>query len=399
MTNGDLALGGTSVRDILLGNREIVDRIITAIAPTNPEQHGTGGASQAADIRWAVEHSLQAAADSLTGRPSDDELLRASAVRRFEEGSSFSSVIAAYHRGVAVIWDELRARAEGEDDATLAECARLLFIHLERITSALAADFERTWTVSRLGERDARFAIFTALTQGGDAEGEAHRSGRTLAARYGILVVRLRRAEDSSPGDVIARRETQRLRSAIDSAAGGEVLAVLGAAGGTALVPVRDGRDTVEELRRALHAGFGGNGTGAWVEAGVSEIADALPVAEELLEIALAIRGEGAVHTLDDLLLEYQSARPGPGRALLARRIDGVGDELLQTVDAYLSSGGDRRATAAALHVHPNTVDYRLGRVLTLTGMEATTPEGASQLRAARVANRLERAAQERLVG
>ena len=399
MTKADIALGGTSVRDILLGNREIVDRIITAIAPTNPEQHGTGGASQAADIRWAVEHSLQAAADSLTARPSDDELLRASAVRRFEEGSSFSSVIAAYHRGVAVIWDELRARAEREDDAALAECARLLFIHLERITSALAADFERTWTVSRLGERDARFAIFTALTQGGDAEGEAHRSGRTLASRYGILVVRLRRAEDSSPGDVIARRETQRLRSAIDSAAGGEVLAVLGAAGGTALVPVRDGGDTVEELRRALHAGFGGNATGAWVEAGVSEIADALPVAEELLEIALAIRGEGAVHTLDDLLLEYQSARPGPGRALLARRIDGVGDELLQTVDAYLSSGGDRRATAAALHVHPNTVDYRLGRVLTLTGMEATTPEGASQLRAARVANRLERAAHERLVG
>ncbi|GGM52551.1 PucR family transcriptional regulator [Microbacterium saperdae] len=399
MTNIEPTLGGTSVRDIVLGNREIVDRIITAIAPTNPEQHGTGDASQAADIRWAVEHSLQAAADSLTGRPNDDELLRASAVRRFEEGSSFSSVIAAYHRGVAVIWEQLRAHAGREDDATLAECARLLFVHLERITSALAADFERTWTVSRLGERDARFAIFTALTQGGDAEGEAHRSGRTLASRYGILVVRLRRAEDSSPGDVIARRETQRLRSAIDSVAGGEVLAVLGAAGGTALVPLRDGGDTIEDLRRALQAGFGRNCTGAWVEAGISEIADALHVAEELLEIALAIRGEGEVHTLDDLLLEYQSARPGPGRALLARRIDGVGDELLQTVDAYLASGGDRRSTAAALHVHPNTVDYRLGRVLTLTGMEATTPEGAAQLRAARVANRLERAAHERLDG
>lgn len=399
MTTTDLALGGTSVRDLLLGNREIIDRIIAAIAPTNPEQHGTGDASHAADIRWAVEHSLQAAADSLTGRPHDDELLRASAVRRFEEGSSFASVVAAYHRGVAVIWDRLRAAAEETDAPALAECARLLFLHLERITSALAADFEQTWTVSRLGERDARFAIFTALTQGGDAEGEAHRSGRTLASRYGILVVRLRRTEESSPGDVVARRETQRLRSAIDSVARGEVLAVLGAAGGTALVPLREGGDTVGDLRRALHAGFGSHCTGAWMEAGVSEIADALLVAEELLEIALAIRGEGAVHTLSDLLLEYQSARPGPGRAMLARRIDGVSDELLQTVDAYLASGGDRRAAAAALHVHPNTVDYRLGRVLTRTGMEATMPEGAAQLRAARVANRLERAAHERLDG
>jgi DNA-binding PucR family transcriptional regulator len=164
-------------------------------------------------------------------------------------------------------------------------------------------------------------------------------------------------------------------------------------------VPLPDGGDTVGELRRALHAGFGAHCTGAWIEAGVSGIADALLVAEELLEIALAIRGEGAVHTLSDLLLEYQSARPGPGRALLARRIDGVSDELLQTVDAYLASGGDRRAAAATLHVHPNTVDYRLGRVLTLTGMEATMPEGAAQLRAARVASRLERAARARLDG
>lgn len=387
------------MRDILVGDREIVDRIISAIAPTNPEQHGTGGASQAADIRWAVEHSLQAAADSLTGRPSDDELLRASAVRRFEEGSSFASVMAAYHRGVAVIWEQLRSHADEADAATLAECARLLFLHLERIAAALAADFERTWTLSHLGERDARFAIFTALTQDGDAEGEAHRSGRTLASRYGILVVRLRQSAESSPGDVLARRATQRLRTAIDSIAAGEVLAVLGAAGGTALVPLREGAETITELREALQSAFGADCTGAWVEAGVSDVSDAVRVAEELVDIVVAIRGEGAVHTLDDLLLEYQSARPGPGRSRLAQRLDGVSGELLQTVDAYLDSGGERRATAAVLQVHPNTVDYRLGRVLTLTGMDATAPDGAAQLRAARVASRLERAARERPAG
>lgn len=397
MTKGAIVLGGRQAHELLLADRELVDRIIGAIASTNPEQHGTGGASRAADIRWAVEQSLRAAADSMRGRISDDELMRASAVRRFEEGSSFASVMAAHHRGIAVIWEKLRTHAGVEDSRALAECGRRLFVHLERVSAALAEDFERSWTVSRLGERDARFAIFTALTQGGDAEGEAHRSGRMLASRYGVLVVRLAPSRGSSPGDVRDRRATQRLRAAIDSVAAGEVLAVLGAAGGTALVPLSEGADVMTELRGALSSAFGDDCTGGWVEAGVSEIPDAAHVSEELVDIALAVRGAGAVHTLDDLLFEYQSARPGPGRDLLARRLTGVGEDLLQTIDAYLASGGDRRATAALIQVHPNTVDYRLGRVLTLTGMDATTPQGAAQLRAARVADRLRGVGRNRL--
>lgn len=389
MTN-EIRIGGRSAREILLGDRGIIDRIITAIASTNPEQHGTGSASRAADVRWAVEHGLRAAADALAGIHYDDELMRASAVRRFEEGSSFASVVTAYHRGVAVIWSELLARAKGTDFSALAECGQRLFGHLERVSAALAEDFERTWIRSHVGERDARFAVFTALTQGGDAEGEAHRFGRTLSARYGVLVVRLQASVGESPGDVLARRATQRLRAAIDSVADTEVLAVLGAAGGTALVPLVEGRNTAGELRSALHSSFGADCTAGWVEAPVVDIPEALAVAEELVDLALAVRGPGQLSTLDDLLLEYQSSRPGPGRALLAQRLAAVEGGLLGTVDAYLASGGDRRVTAAALQVHPNTVDYRLGRVADLSGMDATTPEGAAQLRAARVATRVQ---------
>ena len=386
----EIRIAGRRAHEVLLGDRRIVDRIIAAIVPTNPQQHGTGRASDAADIRWAVEHGLRAAADSLAGVGHDDELMRASAVRRFEEGSSFVSVVNAYHRGVAVIWRELREQAGEADAAALAECAQRLFGHLEQITAALAEDFERTWVLSHVGERDARFAVFTALIQGGDAEGEAHRSGRTLSARYGVLVVRLRTTVGDTPGDVLARRATQRLRTAIDSVAAGEALAVLAAVGGTALVPLVEGRDTAAELRHALRIGFGHDCTAGWVEAPVAEIPEAVAVAEELVELALAVRGPGGLNTLDDLLLEYQSARPGPGRSLLVKRLSGVGAELLDTVDAYLAAGGDRRATASGLQVHPNTVDYRLGRVAALCGMDATTPEGAAQLRASRVATRVQ---------
>jgi hypothetical protein len=44
------------------------------------------------------------------------------------------------------------------------------------------------------------------------------------------------------------------------------------------------------------------------------------------------------------------------------------GTELLQTLRAFLMSGGRYRATAADLHIHHNTLRYRLGRVELLTG-------------------------------
>ena len=44
------------------------------------------------------------------------------------------------------------------------------------------------------------------------------------------------------------------------------------------------------------------------------------------------------------------------------------GTELLETLRAFLSNGGRWRATAAHLHIHHNTLRYRLRRVELLTG-------------------------------
>jgi purine catabolism regulator len=44
------------------------------------------------------------------------------------------------------------------------------------------------------------------------------------------------------------------------------------------------------------------------------------------------------------------------------------GARLVDTLDAFLASGGRYKATAEALHVHENTLRYRLARVEALTG-------------------------------
>ncbi|HEX3899364.1 MAG TPA: helix-turn-helix domain-containing protein [Mycobacteriales bacterium] len=52
------------------------------------------------------------------------------------------------------------------------------------------------------------------------------------------------------------------------------------------------------------------------------------------------------------------------------RESGGLGEELLTTVRAYLEQGGSRDAVAAQLHVHSNTVGYRVGRFVELTGAD-----------------------------
>jgi hypothetical protein len=66
-----------------------------------------------------------------------------------------------------------------------------------------------------------------------------------------------------------------------------------------------------------------------------------------------------------------------------------AGDVLLETVAAFLDSGGALEATARALFVHANTVRYRLKRVAEVCGETPTEARGALALRVALVLGRL----------
>jgi len=48
---------------------------------------------------------------------------------------------------------------------------------------------------------------------------------------------------------------------------------------------------------------------------------------------------------------------------------------LVQTLRAYLDEFGDVAATADQLHVHPNTVRYRVRRIETLLATSLTDPD------------------------
>lgn len=63
--------------------------------------------------------------------------------------------------------------------------------------------------------------------------------------------------------------------------------------------------------------------------------------------------------------------------------------ELIRTLEAYLAAAGSPGQTAAALHVHVNTVYYRLGRIRDALGLGLDDPRSALDLRVALLARRL----------
>jgi DNA-binding PucR family transcriptional regulator len=72
------------------------------------------------------------------------------------------------------------------------------------------------------------------------------------------------------------------------------------------------------------------------------------------------------------VLLSFREAVLGP-----LERWDREHDaELVRTLRAFLANDGQWRVTAAQLHIHHNTLRYRIGRVGALSGRDAETTAG-----------------------
>ena len=82
---------------------------------------------------------------------------------------------------------------------------------------------------------------------------------------------------------------------------------------------------------------------------------------------------------------------------LITRYYDPLGagaGQLHDTVAAYLEFGGSLETTARALHVHPNTVRYRLRKITGLIGLDPTEARAGFVVRIALVYGRLSEAGQ-----
>ena len=162
------------------------------------------------------------------------------------------------------------------------------------------------------------------------------------------------------------------------------------------LVPGTDPGTAAREAVGALTRVLGGPVTAAGerVAAGSSrgaELTRAHRSARQALAAMLALGREGQGATTADLgFIGVLLSAGDSGRQFVQDTFGPVlqydaarGSDLAATLDAWFGQGGHLGRTAAALHVHPNTVGQRLSRVATLLGDDWSSPDRALQIQLA----------------
>ncbi|EWC61812.1 putative transcriptional regulator [Actinokineospora spheciospongiae] len=350
-------------------------------------------------IAAVTEENLRIFAESVRDRaaPSPGELvgpITVSAARRAGEGMALDGVMGAYSMGMLETWRAMVADARPEDlDHVLAFTELVLgYIHGAGTASAAAYLEERRRLDS--GEQQRRHTLVSALLRGDPLEEPARRAGVRLAPRYLVLRLAFAAHEDETePGvdaTMAAQRKVHRAEQELAAAVGEPVLSLLDTTGGTALLAGEDW-SAAEAVVDGLSRAAGVEVTAAGVAAEPPGVAGAVRQGGEILELASVFgRGPG-FYRLADVVLEYQLTRPtaasGALRALLAP-LDEHPD-LLVTLETYLRLGLNRRQTAVRLHVHPNTVDYRVRKAVALTALDPADPAHLQLIGAALVIRRM----------
>ncbi|KPM52463.1 hypothetical protein ACG83_29395 [Frankia sp. R43] len=328
--------------------------------------------------------------------------LRESAGQRADEGVPLEALIDAYHLGAEVCVDRVIATVEPGDLPAILTVQRLLLRYLRTIISEVSAGYLEARLAAIHEEQDARRAMLSALLTASPAEIAARRAAVRLPASYAVISLEIAPHPDElNPAVdalVAARRKLRRIRTELEGGAPAVVLHGLSPDGGLVLVPLDDAvgaRPTenlaerswgalsslVGQLGRAARAEI----TGGVVPARPDAVAPAARLATEICQIARVSGRPAGIYQLGDVAFDYQLTRPGPARDYLASRLQPLANrpDLLETLRVFLACGLDRRRAAGRLHVHPNTVDYRVRKASALTGLDPTSSGDLPMIHAA----------------
>lgn len=307
--------------------------------------------------------------------------------RRAQQGVTLQDVVQSYHLALKAVWSALVEQG-GEAGPALLDASSWLWDNVHVLTSAVAdghAEAARTAQAVRAG---LRYRVLEALSRWHsatppDLEGLVSRLGYDLAARFTAVVAS---AEGWSELDV---ESFQTVLQGNRRSAAGHIDVVHCSRVGNLVVLLTQGSSTepaVDALRaRAATAEVGVGMTRSGLMGAAASIQDA--------RLAVRTAGAGEVAHFEvawpSALL---AAHPEQGAALLAGGFDVASDQahLGEAVRAYAENGFSVSAASRVLHLHANSVSYRLDRWHQLTGWNPRTFDGLLRSVAAlRVASQL----------
>jgi hypothetical protein len=363
---------------------DVAEHTVAAVIIEVPSYTNALAGPMGANIQQAVQLALGGFL-SLVARPRGTDpgtpltpaLEGAYALGRGEarSGRSMDALLAAYRVGARVAWRDLSKTAvdAGLAAGTLAQFAELVFAYIDELSAASVAGHTdelattgrvRRRYLQRLGHGLLTGAAADALTAA--AERADWEPPRTLTAVLlpsahtrtvlGSLDSRTLRPEEDLP-DLDEGEESEIAVLLVPDAEGSARAVLLRTLRGHLawVGPARPWGQVRASYRRALRArrlGLAGAG------------ADALDTEQHLAALVL----EADPAALADL--RAQALAP------LADLRAATAERLAETLRAWLLHQGRRDDVAAALHVHPQTVRYRMGQVRELYGDRLTDPAG-----------------------
>ncbi|MET9286110.1 PucR family transcriptional regulator [Nocardia beijingensis] len=359
---------------------EPTEHIVRHLLGIIPRRHVEHGNVLRTEIRATVAHCLDLLASADPGRPARTVRIFEAATRWAGVGVRMDTVQHLVHEGFRLYLDEhLRA-----SDTVRHNDVRKLFDAVHAVTSAVSLAF---LSVAPADEQAAGHAVAVALLRGHHPAKVYREYGVPVAERYTVLAVTVDPPTETRPGDEHSIR--RRMRLCLELHCGGHVPAALSAIGGTILLPGSPAAaDRLDDLVAALSAAAHAPLTAAAVTAEPERIPGAAEQAHELLDMVRRLQSPPGLYRFEDLALEYQLTRPGPGRDRLAALLDPLDGhpELFDTLREHIRNDFNRRRTSRTMYLHPNTVDHRLKRIGRLTGLDTAVPHALYRLRAALIA-------------
>jgi hypothetical protein len=308
-------------------------------------------------------------------------------------GRSLDALLAAYRLGARVAWRRLAAAGEraGLPPRTLYALAEAIFAYIDELSADSIEGYAReqaaaAGALQRRRQRLAALLVQEPPAAAATLEAAAANAGWRLPRSLSALVLG---AEGEQPGGSPAPAE-QADRLALRL--GADALVAHVAPFIVALVPAPADRRELERAVRGRRAALGPDV--AWQESAVS-----FARAREVLRLA----EHGGIDDGDSLLVaeshklslllgaDRRLARDVAESALapLEAETELSRERLGSTLDAWLRHRGRTEAVASALHVHPQTVRYRLARLRELFGNRLDDPDGRFELELALRARRI----------
>jgi hypothetical protein len=359
---------------------EFAERMATRIRAQEP-LYRDGHMVTPDELRRSCRNNLSYVLGQLAGEPTIGiEVPRATGIRRGETGVPLSAVLQAFRIGGRLIWDILIEHANEHTRDVLLRSAADIWAVSDDLAAA-ATEGYRTASADRARQdSQLRSALLNGLLDGrlGDGSQLWESAALLKLPQHGAFVVVA--AECPAPGQEALPEIEDRLRRH-DVVSAWRLDAELQ----EGLVSLRP-RFGLQQLCTELEPIASGR-------VGLSEpypSLDQAPTAlrQAQLACAAATPGTNGLIRFDDepiavLLVSAPDASLSVARRLLGPVLDLPDSDrilLIDTMRTWLAEAGSTSAAAGRLHVHRNTVRYRLRRLEELTGRKLTDPLDVSEL-------------------